>query len=97
MDISNIYETKEALEDVISRVSLLHADKLHEHLWIKAENVQGIGANSTSINRNRMQNAMRIHQCRVDVIIETNNHPHVDEVLTILRKNGHDPHLAEYV
>ena len=38
MDISNIYDAKEVLKDVISKTPLVHADKLHENLWIKAEN-----------------------------------------------------------
>ena len=37
MDISNIYDAKEVLKDVISKTPLVHADKLHENLWIKAE------------------------------------------------------------
>ena len=44
MDISNIYDAKEVLKDVISKTPLVHADKLHENLWIKAENLQGTGA-----------------------------------------------------
>ena len=40
MDISNIYDAKEVLKDVISKTPLVHADKLHENLWIKAENLQ---------------------------------------------------------
>ena len=44
MDISNIYDAKEVVKDVISKTPLVHADKLHENLWIKAENLQGTGA-----------------------------------------------------
>ena len=44
MDISNIYDAKEVLKDVISKTPLVHADKLHENFWIKAENLQGTGA-----------------------------------------------------
>ena len=32
------------MKDVISKTPLVHADKLHENLWIKAENLQGTGA-----------------------------------------------------
>lgn len=44
VDISKIVEAKEVLKDVISKTPLVHADKINENLWIKAENLQGTGA-----------------------------------------------------
>lgn len=44
MDIRMIQEAQEVLTDVISRTPLVKADKIHENLWIKAENLQSTGA-----------------------------------------------------
>ena len=44
MQISDIYDAKEVLKDVISKTPIVHATKIHENLWIKAENLQGTGA-----------------------------------------------------
>lgn len=44
MRISDIYDAKEVLQDVISKTPIVHATKIHENLWIKAENLQGTGA-----------------------------------------------------
>lgn len=40
----NIYEAKEILSGVIQHTPLVHANKLHENIWIKAENLQSTGA-----------------------------------------------------
>lgn len=44
MDISKIVEAKEILKDIISKTPLVHADKIHDNLWIKSENLQRTGA-----------------------------------------------------
>lgn len=44
MNIAKIYDAKDVIKDVISKTPLVHADKIHENLWIKAENLQGTGA-----------------------------------------------------
>ena len=44
MEISKIEDAKRVLEPVISKTPLVHASKIHNNLWIKAENLQGTGA-----------------------------------------------------
>lgn len=44
MNISKIVDAKEVLKGIISKTPLVHADKIHDNLWIKAENLQGTGA-----------------------------------------------------
>ena len=61
------------------------------------ELISRTGANIISVNHNRIQNAMLFNQCRVGVIIETNDNKHIEDVLAILKNNGYDPHLVEHV
>ena len=61
------------------------------------ELISRTGANIISVNHNRIQNAMLFNQCRVGVIIETNDNKHIADVLAILKNNGYDPHLVEHV
>ena len=61
------------------------------------ELISRTGANIISVNHNRIQNAMLFNQCRVGVIIETNDAKHIADVLAILKNNGYDPHLVEHV
>lgn len=58
------------------------------------ELISRTGANIISVNHNRIQNAILFNQCRVGIIIETNNQEHIDEVLHILQENGYDPKLV---
>lgn len=44
MKIEQIEKARNVLENVISKTPLVHATKLHNNLWIKAENLQGTGA-----------------------------------------------------
>lgn len=44
MDIKQIEKARNVLEHVITKTPLVHATKLHNSLWIKAENLQGTGA-----------------------------------------------------
>ena len=44
MDIQMIQEAQSVLKDVIARTPIVKADKIHQHLWIKAENLQSTGA-----------------------------------------------------
>lgn len=44
MDISMIREAREVLRDVIAKTPVVKADKIHDNLWIKAENLQSTGA-----------------------------------------------------
>ncbi|MFR6489228.1 MAG: threonine ammonia-lyase [Clostridium sp.] len=60
------------------------------------ELISRTGANIISVNHNRIQNAMLFNQCRVGVIIETNDAAHIEEVLAILKNNGYEPHLVEH-
>lgn len=60
------------------------------------ELISRTGANIISVSHNRIQNGILFNQCRVDLIIETNNQDHIDEVLTSLTNNGYEPHLADY-
>lgn len=44
MNIAKIIDAKEVLKGIISKTPLVHAGKIHDNLWIKAENLQGTGA-----------------------------------------------------
>ena len=44
MKIAKIEDAKRVLEPLISKTPLVHATKIHDNLWIKAENLQGTGA-----------------------------------------------------
>ena len=44
MKIAKIEDAKRVLEPIISKTPLVHATKIHDNLWIKAENLQGTGA-----------------------------------------------------
>lgn len=44
MDILDIKKAQCALEGIITKTPLIHADKIHDNVWIKAENLQGTGA-----------------------------------------------------
>ena len=61
------------------------------------ELISRTGANIIYVNHNRIQNAILFNQCRVGVIIETNDNKHIEDVLAILKNNGYDPHLVEHV
>ena len=43
MKIAKIEDAKRVLEPIISKTPLVHATKIHDNLWIKAENLQGTG------------------------------------------------------
>ncbi len=58
------------------------------------ELISQTGANIISVNHNRIQNAILFNQCRVGIIIETNNQDHIDEVMRILKENGYEPQLV---
>lgn len=58
------------------------------------ELISQTGANIISVNHNRIQNAILFNQCRVGIIIETNNQAHIDEVMRILKENGYEPQLV---
>ncbi|MEG0506284.1 MAG: threonine ammonia-lyase [Longicatena sp.] len=55
------------------------------------------GANILSVNHNRIQNGILFNQCRVGVVIETNDKAHIESVLTKLSENGYEAHLVEHV
>ena len=61
------------------------------------ELISRTGANIISVNHNRIQNGILFNQCRVGVVIETNNQTHIDEVMDILEENGYHPHMVEHV
>ena len=61
------------------------------------ELISRTGANIISVNHNRIQNGILFHQCRVGVVIETNDQHHIDEVIRILKENGFDPHNVEHI
>ena len=44
MDITRIEDAKVVLNDITSKTPIVHATKIHDNLWIKAENLQGTGA-----------------------------------------------------
>lgn len=58
------------------------------------ELISQTGANIISVNHNRIQNAILFNQCRVGIIIETNDQDHIDEVMRILKENGYEPQLV---
>ena len=58
------------------------------------ELISQTGANIISVNHNRIQNAILFNQCRVGIIIETNNQAHIDEVMRIVKENGYEPQLV---
>lgn len=53
-------------------------------------------ANILSIEHNRNQSKILAGQCRVGMIIETNNHEHIERVLKVLRENGYHPQLIDH-
>lgn len=55
------------------------------------------GANIISINHNRIQNGILFNQCRVGVVIETNDLDHIQQVMQLLEEHGYHPHLVEHV
>ena len=59
------------------------------------ELISRTGANIISVNHNRIQNGILFHQCRVGVVIETNNHAHIKEVITSLKENGYMANLVD--
>lgn len=61
------------------------------------ELISRTGANIISVNHNRIQNGILFNQCRVGVVIETNDQEHIDEVMQILKENGFEPHNVEHV
>lgn len=61
------------------------------------EIISRTGANIISVNHNRIQNGILFNQCRVGVVIETNDLDHIQEVMNILEENGYTPHLVEHV
>lgn len=60
------------------------------------ELISRTGANILSVNHNRIQNGILFNQCRVGLVIETNNQAHIQQVLDILRDNGFDPHVVDH-
>lgn len=60
------------------------------------ELISRTGANIISVNHNRIQNGILFNQCRVGVVIETNNEAHIKEVMTILEENSYVPHMVEH-
>lgn len=54
------------------------------------------GANIISINHNRIQNGILFNQCRVGLVIETNNQEHIQQVMDLLSENGYTPNLVEH-
>lgn len=44
MDITRIKDAEVVLNDITSKTPIVHATKIHDNLWIKAENLQGTGA-----------------------------------------------------
>lgn len=44
MDVTRIEDAKVVLNDITSKTPIVHATKIHDSLWIKAENLQGTGA-----------------------------------------------------
>lgn len=61
------------------------------------ELIAKMGANIISINHNRIQNGILFHQCKVELVIETNNVEHIHEVLQMLEENEFHPHLVDHV
>lgn len=59
------------------------------------ELISRTGANIISVNHNRIQNGILFNQCRVGVVIETNDAQHINEVMHILEENGYHPHMVE--
>ncbi len=60
------------------------------------ELISKTGANIISINHNRIQNGILFNQCRVGLVIETNNQEHIQQVMDILTENGYTPNLVEH-
>ena len=60
------------------------------------ELISRTGANIISVNHNRIQNGILFNQCRVGVVIETNNQAHIDEVMKSLEINGYEPHMVDH-
>lgn len=60
------------------------------------ELISRTGANIISVNHNRIQDGILFNQCRVGLVIETNDNQHIQEVMDILTENGYVPHLVEH-
>lgn len=61
------------------------------------ELISRTGANIISVNHNRIQNGILFNQCRVGIVIETNDLDHIKEVMDLLERNGYKPHMVEHV
>ena len=59
--------------------------------------ISDTGANTISVNHNRIQYGVSFSQCKVEIVIETNDKKHVKQVLDELNKKGYKPQISEYV
>ena len=59
--------------------------------------IASCNVNIISIEHNRSQPGILANQCRVGMVIETNSHEHIQEVLNLLEENGYQPHLVEKI
>lgn len=59
--------------------------------------IASCNVNIISIEHNRSQPGILANQCRVGMVIETNSHEHIQDVLNLLEENGYQPHLVEKI
>lgn len=60
------------------------------------ELVSNTGVNIVSVNHNRIQEGILCNQCEVELVIETNDQSHIDEVMSLLHENQYTPTLVEH-
>lgn len=52
------------------------------------------GANIIAVSHDRVQNEILTHKCEVSIVMETNDHEHIQKVITLLKENGYFPRLV---
>lgn len=59
--------------------------------------VGNTGANIVSVSHNRVQDEILFHMCEVSIVIETNDHAHIQNVLQVLHENGYPARLVDHI
>lgn len=52
------------------------------------------GANIIAVSHDRVQNEILTHKCEVSIVMETNDHEHIQKVISLLKENGYFPRLV---
>lgn len=58
--------------------------------------ISNTGANIVSIDHSRITEEVLLSRCKVEFVIETLSHEHIQEIMSILAENGYTPHLVHH-